>query len=110
MIRSSDGGVTFEPSDPSAGNLSNTLCGSNNAKIALSGNAVHAVWEDNTPGITGISFRKSVNGGTTFGSVENLSRTAGSASNPAVAASGLNLFTFWEDSTLGNLEVVFARR
>ncbi len=110
MIRSSDGGVTFEPSDPSAGNLSNTLCGSNNAKIAFSGNAVHAVWEDNTPGITGISFRKSVDGGTTFGSVENLSRTAGSASNPAVAASGLNLFAFWEDSTLGNLEVVFARR
>lgn len=110
LVRSNDGGVTFEPANPSLNNVSNTLCSSNNGKVTLSGSSVSVVWEDNSPGFTGISFRKSADGGITFSPTENLSQTAGSASNPALASFGVNLYAFWEDSTLGNLEIVFARR
>jgi hypothetical protein len=106
-------GIDFSGANrPAVLNLSNTPCGfnSNTAKLAISGASVYIAWADNSPGVTGIPFRKSADSGVTFGAAGNLSQTAGSAFNPAVAAIGNILFSFWEDSTLGNLEILFARR
>ena len=100
------------PGRPAAVNLSNTPCGFNasSAKVAASGPFVYVAWQDNIPGNLGISLRRSVDNGAHFGDRENLSRTSGSAGTPALAPVGSLLYAFWEDSTLGNLEILFARR
>lgn len=97
---------------PAAVNLSNTPCGFNasSAKLAASGPFVYVAWQDNFPGNTGISLKRSVDGGVHFGDRENLSQTSGSAGTPALAPVEGLLNAFWEDSTLGNLEILFARR
>jgi hypothetical protein len=100
------------PSKPAVTNLSNNACGagSNSVKLTTSGSSVYVAWEGNTPGAAGIPLKRSGDRGSTFGATENLSQTGGSSANPALAAFGGMLYAFWEDSTLGNLEVVFARR
>ena len=46
--------------------------------IAVSGNNVHVVWDDNTPGNSDILYRRSIDGGSTFPNViKNLSNNAG---------------------------------
>ena len=42
--------------------------------IAVSGN-VYVVWKDNTPGNDEVFYRRSTDGGATFGSTVNLSNT-----------------------------------
>lgn len=102
----------FDPSKPAAINLSGHPCGfgSNSAKLAAAGPSVYVAWEGNAPDTTGLSLKRSGDGGKSFAARENLSQTGGSAGNPALAAFGGLLYAFWEDSTLGNLEIVFARR
>jgi len=110
---SSQRGADFSTAaGPVAVNLSNTRCGFNasSAKVAASGPFVYVAWQDNSPDNLGISLRRSVNNGTDFGNREDLSRTSGSAGTPALAPVGSLLYAFWEDSTLGNLEILFARR
>jgi hypothetical protein len=48
--------------------LSNNAGDSADPAIAVSGNNVYIVWEDNTPGNFEILLRKSVNWGARFGS------------------------------------------
>ncbi|HLG22027.1 MAG TPA: sialidase family protein [Candidatus Manganitrophaceae bacterium] len=110
LIGSADQGFSFTDPDVAQSNLSNTPCHSNSGRIAVSLPSVYVAWEDKTPGTRGILFKKSADGGATFGAVETLSQTAGSASNAAIASSGTSLFAVWEDSTLGNLEIFFTRR
>lgn len=106
-------GIDFaSPTRPAVINLSETPCEftSSSPRIATAGLSAYIAWQDNAPGRTGIALRRSADGGATFGAREDLSQTAGSASSPALAAFGGLLYAFWEDSTLGNLEIVFARR
>lgn len=97
---------------PAAINLSDTPCGFNasGVHLAASGSSVYVAWQDNIPGNLGISLRKSGDRGSSFGPRENLSQTSGSAGNAALAAVEGLLYAFWEDSTLGNLDILFARR
>ena len=44
-------------------NLSNDAGISSNPDIAVSGNNVHVVWHDNTPGNFDILYKRSMNGG-----------------------------------------------
>ena len=99
--RSTDGGASFtEPIK----NLSSNPMFSNDAKIAATGNFVHVVWEDDTPGNRDILYRKSLNGGTTFPNViKNLSDNSGFSSGAALALSGGNVYVVWADSTVGEI-------
>lgn len=64
---------------------------------------------ESTPDLAGMAFRKSEDGGDTFSASSNI-ETAGSAANPSIiAAADGTLLASWEDATLGNLEIVFAR-
>lgn len=110
LIRSDNQGATFTSADnlPQS-NLSNNDCSSNNGKIAVSGNAVHVAWMDNTPGLSGLVYRRADDGGLGF-SAPVLLQGSGSAANPSIAASNGTLFAAWEDATLGNLEAVFTKR
>ncbi|MFY9270407.1 MAG: hypothetical protein WAO55_11745 [Candidatus Manganitrophaceae bacterium] len=111
FIRSENQGVLFTSADNLIqSNLSNTPCGSGSGRIASSGSFVDVVWMETTPGSAGLRFRQSENGGITFALAGEIVEPTGSMANPAVSASGGSLFTFWEDATLGNLEIVFLKR
>lgn len=103
--RSTDGGATFG----STINLSNNMGGSDEPAIAASGNNVYVVWHDNTPGNPDILYRRSTDGGATFGSTINLSENTGSSGASAVTISGNRVYVVWRDNTPGNLEILYRR-
>ncbi|MDC4224854.1 MAG: hypothetical protein MPW15_11655 [Candidatus Manganitrophus sp.] len=110
FVRSSNQGDQFtDPNDCTQSNFSNTASSSNSPRISVSGSSVYVVWMESTPDLAGMAFRKSEDGGDTFSASSNI-ETAGSAANPSIiAAADGTLLASWEDATLGNLEIVFAR-
>jgi hypothetical protein len=93
--RSTDGGATFG----STFNLSNNAGGSLSPAISASGNRVYVVWSDNTPGNSVVFYRRSTDGGATFGSTRNLSNPADGSGSPAIAVSGNNVYVAWPENT-----------
>jgi hypothetical protein len=102
--RSTDGGATF----------GNTINLSNNSGVSLlprvaavpGSNNVYAVWADNSTGRYNVFFKRSTDGGATFGNVVNLSNTDGMSStfrtnvtayNPQLETSGNNVYVVWEE-------------
>lgn len=63
------------------------------------------VWPENTE----ILYRKSIDGGATFGSSANLSNTNGGSTDPAIAVSGNNVYVVWHDNTPGNAEILLRK-
>src|SRR5919112_2206167 len=76
--------ISFDPTI----NLSNTIGRSSSPAMAAFENNVHVVWNDDTSGNSEILYRKSTDGGASFGGTVNLSNTSGRSSTPAVAVSG----------------------
>lgn len=52
-----------------------------------------------------IFYRRSTDGGASFGSTVNLSNNDGHSDLPAIAASGSNVYVVWFDNTPGNFEI-----
>lgn len=111
LVRSENQGDQFsDANDCAQNNISNTTENSNSPRLSISGPFVYVAWMDSTPGVAGIVFRKSEDGGSTFSASSNI-KTAGSAANPSmIAAADGTLLASWEDATLGHLEIVFARQ
>ena len=104
--RSFDGGATFGPII----NLSDNPGQSASPSIAVSGNNVHVVWEDNTPGNFDILYRRSTDGGASFTEpIKNLSSNSGTSFRPAIAASDNNVHVVWSDDTAGNFDILYRR-
>lgn len=91
-------------------NLSNSNCRASSGKISVSGENIYIVWEDNSPSLNGILFRKSNDGGLTFSDVSKLTDTGSSVSAPTISATATNIFVAWEDALLGNLEIFFNKK
>lgn len=91
--RSTDGGANFG----STINLSNNAGSSGSPAITVSGNNVYLVWNDITTGNAEILYQRSTDGGSTFGSTINLSNDARDSLEPAIAASGNNVYVVWRD-------------
>jgi hypothetical protein len=104
--RSTDGGANFGP----AINLSDNDSTSDLPAIVVSGNNVHVVWEDFTPGNFDIFYRKSTDGGASFTDpIKNLSSNMFSSRNPAVATLGSDVHVIWSDTTPGNSDILYRR-
>src|SRR5215213_2268413 len=108
--RSTDGGANFS----SAVNLTeNTAADAEETAMAASGNNVYVLWSNFVTGSSSdILYKKSTNGGTSFGDTKNLSNTAGSSREQAVAVSGNNVYVVWrerESTTPGNQEILYRR-
>src|ERR687898_457160 len=103
--RSVDNGTTFG----SLENLSNTPGNSTDPKIALYNNNVYIVWSDDSTGNGDIYFKRSVDNGTTFGSLENLSNTPGNSTYPKIALYDNNVYVVWSDDSTGNRDIYFKR-
>jgi hypothetical protein len=101
--RSKDGGATW--SAPKR--LTWTTGASVDPAIAVdSGNAIHVVWQDNSPGNFETYYRRSKDGGTTWGMAKRLTWTSAQSFGPAVAADSSRIvYIVWYDGTLDNYEI-----
>jgi hypothetical protein len=89
--------------------LSNTPGNSTDPKIGLHDNNVYVVWSDDSTGNGDIYFKRSVDNGTTFGSLENLSNTPGNSTDPKIALHNNNVYVVWSDDSTGNGDIYFKR-
>ena len=89
--------------------LSNTPGNSTDPQIALYNNNLYVVWSDDGTGNGDIYFKRSVDNGTTFQSVENLSNSPGNSTDPQIALYNNNLYVVWSDDSTGNGDIYFKR-
>src|SRR5215207_2761256 len=92
--KSGDRGNTF--SKPI--NLSNNTGFSEHPQIAVSKNGIFIVWADNTNSDnTEIMFTKSLDNGTTFDDIKNLSNNSKNSNNQEISVSDQNVYVVWQD-------------
>jgi hypothetical protein len=103
--RSNDNGTSFS----STQNLSNNPGNSTAAKIASYQDNVYVVWEDATTGNGDIYFKKSMDNGTSFGNIENLSNNTSFSDSFHIAVSGSNIYVVWTDNATGNGDIYFKK-
>jgi hypothetical protein len=105
-IRSTDGGETWGTetrltSDPARSYVPG---------VAANGLSVHVVWVDmRPPGYYGIYYKRSDDGGLTWGADTRLTDSPSFTLNPSLAVSGENVFVAWDDNQDGNKEIYFKR-
>jgi hypothetical protein len=78
-------------------------------QMAVSGNNVYIVWNDNSTGKFVISFAKSTDRGTTFGTSIDISKKIGSSGSPQLAVVGNNVYVVWQMKTTSKYEIFFAK-
>jgi len=95
--RSPDGGTTWNP----AKRLTWASGYSRSPALAIgSDDAVHLLWEDNTSGNFEIYYRKTTDGGATWGATQRLTWNSGSSYSPAMAIDSSNrIHIVWHDFT-----------
>ena len=75
-----------------------------------SGNIIHVVWFDDTPGNSEIYYKKSTNGGTSWSVNQRLTWSSGYSSGPSMAIdSSDSIHVVWYDDTPGNNEIYYKK-
>jgi hypothetical protein len=87
-------------------NLSNDRAGSGNPEINVNSSNVYVVWDGTTPSNNDIYFRKSVNNGTNFDKVKNLSTNNGVSYEPKVVLDKKGVQIYWRDYRDGQEEIL----
>jgi hypothetical protein len=87
-------------------NLSNDRAGSGNPEINVNSSNVYVVWDGTTPGNNDIYLRKSMNNGTDFDKVKNLSTNEGVSYEPKVVLDKKGLEIYWRDYRNGHEEIL----
>lgn len=97
--------ITFDPPI----NLRNITGSLGLPKLAAAGYNVYCVWAETTPFNYQIMYRRSTDGGASFGDIVNLSNTAGNSYGTDVAASENNVYVVWYDNSSGEYEIMYRR-
>jgi hypothetical protein len=91
-------------------NISNNTSTSVFPAIAASGNNVHIVWMDGSPGNFDVFYKRSTDGGGTFEDIINLSNTTEHSTGISIATSQKNVYVVWtEMDSSFNSEVFYKR-
>jgi hypothetical protein len=90
---SNDNGSTFG----SSVNLSNNSGFSEHPQIAAYDNNVYAIWADDTSGNREVLFTRSVDNGTSFDRIKNLSNNTSDSFNQEMAVFGDTVYVVWLD-------------
>jgi hypothetical protein len=89
--RSVDGGGNWSADT----RLSNTARQSFMPAVAVSGSVVHVAWYDSTPGNYEIYYKRSIDGGVTWGADKRITNTPTSSLSPTLAVSGSIVHLVW---------------
>ena len=108
--KSTDGGASFGDTI----NLSNDAGDSYDYQVNIPINdTMYIVWQDETQGVNGTSeiyFKKSIDGGASFGDTINLSNNTGDSTDPYLASSNdMNIYVVWRDNSEGTEQIYFKR-
>lgn len=106
--KSSDGGAAWA----AVQKLSSTSGKSYSPALAVNSlNAVHLLWEDDTPGNYELHYRRSPDGGATWNAVQRLTWTSGDSFASAAAIDTSNgAHIVWSDYTPGNPDLYYKSR
>ena len=81
-----------------------------NPQIAASNNNVYLLWRSNSGNVSKqIFFRRSIDGGATFGNTTIISEDMKNSANHLLDSSGNNVYAIWDDNSTGNSQI-FLRR
>ena len=105
MRKSTDNGKTFAK----VINVSNDPAGSGNPEIKVNSSSVFVVWDGTTPGSNEIFYRKSINNGSNFDGIKNLSNDGGISYEPKVVLNKKNLEVYWRDYKNGHEEILMKK-
>jgi hypothetical protein len=75
--------------------------------IALSGSVIHVAWYDLRNGNYEIYYKRSTDGGVTWGAETRLTNDAAYSTYPSLAVSGANVHLVWYDTRDGNSEIYY---
>jgi hypothetical protein len=103
--RSTDGGTTWGTDT----RLTNAPYGSNYSSVSVSGQVVHIVWEDGRDFNVDIYYKRSTDGGVSWGADTRLTYDPSLSYYPSVAVSGSVVHAVWQDNRNGNWEVYYKK-
>lgn len=103
--RSTNGGTTWTPDT----RLTNNTATSHFPSIAVWGQAVHVVWEEYRDGNAEIYYKRSFDGGTSWGADTRLTNDPASSLSPSVGVVDNQVHLTWFDQRDGNNEVYYKR-
>jgi len=102
--RSTDGGVSWGADT----RLTNDPAYSTNASVTVSGSVVHVVWRDERDGNDEIYYKRSTDGGVSWGADTRLTNDPAGSWSPSLSISGQVVHVVWEDARDGN-EIYYKR-
>jgi hypothetical protein len=103
--RSTDGGTNWGVDI----RLTNNPFFSEFPSVSVSGSVVHVVWEDDRDGNTELYYKRSTDGGTSWGADTRLTNNIAFSRHSSVSVSGSSVHVVWEDSRDGNYEIYYKR-
>ncbi len=98
---STDNGITWG----SDTRLTNDAANSVLPSIAVTGSNLHVVWHDTRNGTNKVYYKRSTDGGSTWGTDTRLSSNSNTQVFPSVAVSGTTVHVVWYDLRDGNYEI-----
>ena len=96
---SSDGGVTWGADT----RLTDNPSYSSTPSVSVADSNLHVVWHDNRDGNIEIYYKRSTDGGLSWGADTRLTNDPEYSGDPSIAASGLNVHVVWSDQRDGFL-------
>ena len=103
--RSIDAGISWGADT----RLTNNSALSQNTSVSVSGLVLHVVWRDNRDGNFEIYYKRSTDGGISWGTDTRLSINFANSYTPSVSVSGLVVHLVWVDDRDGNPEIYYKR-
>ena len=90
-------------------NGSSNLSFNNAWNVASSGNTVHVIWFDSRDGNREIYYKRSSDGGISWGQDTRLTNNSADSYESSICVSGLLVHVVWEDNRDGNYEIYYKR-
>jgi hypothetical protein len=103
--RSTDGGISWGADT----RLTNNSGQSWYPSVSVSGSVVHVTWYDGRDGNDEIYYKRSTDGGTSWGADTRLTNNTSLSQRPSVAVSGLVVQVLWTDFRDGDAEIYHKR-
>ena len=101
--RSVDGGINWDPDV----RLTDNNAISEYPALAVSESFVHIIWSDSRDGNYEIYYKRSTDGGTSWGNDIPLTVDLNWSAYPSISSSGNNIYVVWMDNRDGNWEIYF---